>query len=235
MFAGVTDIGNGLRRLDELTQEEERMASAEMLKITHSVDRNVVGVGDGLADTQRHIRRDKHDVQLDQIDRLLSIQLCSIFLGSDLFTVQRYIRRDKHDVQLDQVDRSLSLQLCSTFLGSDLFTGTHLRDRFLRWLSPSDPSTNYNIARNAHHNGTAQWFLQGIYNQWKSSGSFLWVRGKRASFLVFSMLRPLTIPYFYSGFREKCALVCPSSTQPALAELTTSIQFLYYTRYHGPA
>ena len=67
--------------------------------------------------------------------------------------------------------------------------------------------------RNAYHNGTAQWFLQGslsIYNQWKISGSFLWVRGQRALLLVFNMHRPPTIPHFHSWFREKCPLVCPS-------------------------
>ena len=68
------------------------------------------------------------------------------------------------DDQLDYVNRSLSFQLCSTFLGSNLFTGNHLRDRFSRWLLPSDPSINHNITRNAHHNGTAQWFLVYIGN-----------------------------------------------------------------------
>ena len=139
------------------------------------------------------------------------------------------------DDQLDHIKRPLSLQFCSTFLGSDLFTGNHLRDRFLRWLSPSDPSANHKITRNAYHNGTAQWFLQGsIYNRWKSSGSFLWVCGQRALLLVFSMQRPSIIPYFHSWFGEKCALVCSSSTHSVLAELTPSIQFLNHTRYHSP-
>ena len=56
-----------------------------------------------------------------------------------------------------------------------------LDSSLLRWLSPPDPSTNYNIARKAHHNGTAEWFFRGsIFNQWKSTASFLWVHGKRA-------------------------------------------------------
>jgi hypothetical protein len=155
---------------------------------------------------------------------------------ADVRDIGNNLKAQDLDDQLDQVNRSLSLQLYSTFLGSDLFTGNHLRDRFLRWLWPSDPSTNHNVACRAHHNGTAQWFFQdSIYNQWKSSGSFLWVRGKRALFLVFSMARPSTIPYFYSWFREKCALVCPLSTHSVLAGLTSSIQFLNNTRYHGPA
>jgi hypothetical protein len=106
-------------------------------------------------------------------------------------------RGDVHDVgkkaqyiddQLDQVNRSLSLQLCSAFFGSGLFTGNRLRGRFLRWLSPSDPSTNHNVALKARHNGTAQWFIQGeTFNQWKSTGSLLWICGKRVLFLTFTM------------------------------------------------
>ena len=49
------------------------------------------------------------------------------------------------------------------------------------WLSPSDPSTNHNIARKIQLKGTAVWFFQGdIYIEWKSIGSLLWVHGKRA-------------------------------------------------------
>ena len=104
------------------------------------------------------------------------------------------------DDQLDHLDRLLSLNLCSAFLDSDIFTGTHLRDRFLQWLSPSDPSTNHNVACGAHHNGTAQWFFQdSIYNEWKSSGSFLWVRGKRALLLVSIMQQPPTILISIAG------------------------------------
>src|SRR5437588_4533191 len=66
-----------------------------------------------------------------------------------------------------------------------LFTGSLLRDDLLRWLAPSDPSINHNIASKAHHDGTAQWFFQGrIFNEWKSAGSFLWVHGKRLCLLI---------------------------------------------------
>jgi hypothetical protein len=80
--------------------------------------------------------------------------------------------------------------LCSTFLGSDLrvVAGNQPKNQLLRWLSPSDPSTNHNVACKAHHNGTAQWFIQGrIFNQWKSTGSLLWIRGKRVLLLAFTM------------------------------------------------
>ena len=87
------------------------------------------------------------------------------------------------DRKLDNTNRSSSLAYYSLSHSesSYLFTGNLLRDDLLRWLSPSDPSVNHNIASKAHHDGTAQWFFQGrIFNQWKSAGSFLWVHGKRA-------------------------------------------------------
>ena len=71
---------------------------------------------------------------------------------------------------------------------SDNDTGNQLRDSLLRWLSPSDPSINHNLASKAHHNGTAPWFFRGnIFNLWKSTGSFLWVHGKRMSLLTLSV------------------------------------------------
>jgi hypothetical protein len=36
-FTGNTDIENSVQRLDKLTQDEARMASAELLKVTHGV------------------------------------------------------------------------------------------------------------------------------------------------------------------------------------------------------
>ena len=44
MLSGNTDIEDSLERLDKLTQEEARMALAELLKVTHSVSDRVRGV-----------------------------------------------------------------------------------------------------------------------------------------------------------------------------------------------
>jgi hypothetical protein len=44
--AGKTDLEDAVKRLDNLTQEEARMAIAEVLRITHNV-RNVVEAVDG--------------------------------------------------------------------------------------------------------------------------------------------------------------------------------------------
>ena len=43
---GRTEIEGALKRLDNLTQEEARMAAAENLKVAHAVDKRVEGVAD---------------------------------------------------------------------------------------------------------------------------------------------------------------------------------------------
>ena len=41
---GRTEIEDGLKRLDKLTQEEARMAAAQNLKVTHAVAETVVAI-----------------------------------------------------------------------------------------------------------------------------------------------------------------------------------------------
>ena len=43
---GKTEMEDALKRLDKLTQEEARMAAAQNLKATHTVDKRVKGVAD---------------------------------------------------------------------------------------------------------------------------------------------------------------------------------------------
>jgi hypothetical protein len=65
------------------------------------------------------------------------------------------------------------------FMGSTILTGNQLRQDLRRWLSPPDPSTNHNIACSAHYEGTAAWFFQGgIFREWKTTDSLLWIHGK---------------------------------------------------------
>jgi hypothetical protein len=62
-----------------------------------------------------------------------------------------------------------------------VLVGNQLRESLRRWLSPPDPSMKHNISCAAHHEGSAKWFLQGnMFNAWKSTGSLLWIHGKRA-------------------------------------------------------
>jgi hypothetical protein len=80
----------------------------------------------------------------------------------------------------DEEKRSYFDLTAAASRGLFVLTESQLQEKLQKWLSPPDPSTNHNIARKAHHKGTASWFFQGsIYEQWKSSPSLLWIHGKR--------------------------------------------------------
>ncbi|KAF4546475.1 Ankyrin repeat protein [Lasiodiplodia theobromae] len=55
----------------------------------------------------------------------------------------------------------------------------HHRGKINAWLSPPDPSTNYNKALKQRHEGSGRWFLQRPeYSDWKTErNSFLWLHG----------------------------------------------------------
>ena len=83
-----------------------------------------------------------------------------------------------------------------------------MQESFRRWLSPPDPSKNYNIARKAHHKGSAEWFVYGnMFSEWKrATSSLLWIHGKRMCSPLFVIMF-LMEARFYSGVRKKCAFV----------------------------
>ncbi|KAH9047945.1 ankyrin repeat-containing domain protein [Lactarius deliciosus] len=83
------------------------------------------------------------------------------------------------------------------------------------WLSPPDPSMNYNIGLSDLHKETLTWFLKGhIFQEWYLTGSLLWIHGKPGSgksILWFAIsLRILSlrhggrasVAYFYFDFRD---------------------------------
>jgi hypothetical protein len=88
-----------------------------------------------------------------------------------------------------------------------VYPGNQVRECLRRWATPPDPSTNHNIACGIQHGGTAQWFFRGgIFRDWKSTGSLLWIYGKRVlSPLVLDLL--LTNVCTASGVREEHPLV----------------------------
>ncbi|KAH9178027.1 hypothetical protein EDB89DRAFT_1299113 [Lactarius sanguifluus] len=57
-----------------------------------------------------------------------------------------------------------------------------LRRDLRNWISPPDPSINYNTACGAHHKGTAAWLTRGdAFKAWRAHGCLLWVHGKPGS------------------------------------------------------
>ena len=146
---------DALKRLDKLTQEESRMAAAQNLKATFTVDERVKEIAGNVDEMRR--------------------------LSSNL-TSANYI-----------------------FL--PVLSGNQLRESTHKWLSPPDPSTNHNIACGTQHKKTATWFFQGeIYQEWKATGSFLWIHGKRL-FLPLSTLTLSKAILSFSWLGQKCYLV----------------------------
>ncbi|KAH9172311.1 hypothetical protein EDB89DRAFT_1886149, partial [Lactarius sanguifluus] len=84
-----------------------------------------------------------------------------------------------------------------------------------QWLSPPDPSTNYNIGLRDLHEATATWFLEArIFQDWHSAGSLLWIHGKPGSgksVLCSAIIQHIlslrhggraSVAYFYFDFRD---------------------------------
>jgi hypothetical protein len=97
-----------------------------------------------------------------------------------------------------------------------------MQEQFCRWLSVSDPWINQNVARNAHHDGTATWFTQGdIFKTWKLTGSLMWIHGLR-SYISCMFLPLLMIFSTVSWIRKDCPLVRVAIRFYFLGELTVS-------------
>ena len=62
-LAGEREMEDSLERLDRLTQEEARMASAEQLKMTYGLDVKVMGVDDRVRDVQVEVQDVRGDMQ----------------------------------------------------------------------------------------------------------------------------------------------------------------------------
>ena len=172
------------------------MAIAEILKVTNKVDDKADKVDDTVNRVDDKV--DKVDDKVDMVDNKV----------------------DKVDETVNRVDDNVMVLIgggqmrFSSYLhifehaltANERSANTELREKLQRWLSPPNPSTNHNIARKAHHKGTASWFFQGsIFKQWKSS-PLLWIHGKRR-FRFLSTTLP-TQSHLYSGLRKKCPVVC---------------------------
>ena len=124
---GNTDIEDSLSRLDKLTQEEARMASAELLKMTHGVDGKVMGVDNRVKSVEgkvEDVRSDVHDV-----GNMVEVRIQDV--RGDVQDVRRDVQDVDYNVQtigneissrvqvvddkLEQVNSSLSLDPCPSF------------------------------------------------------------------------------------------------------------------------
>ena len=195
---GRTEIEDALKRLDKLTQEEARMAAAQNLKVTHTVDDRVRGVADAVVAVDNRVAGVDDRVQLTQEEARMAAarNLKATHTVDDrvkgvsdavVAVDNRVARIDDRVHQIaEEAERSSFPNLISAdYRALPILLGNQLRESICKWLSPPDPSTNYNIACGTRHKKTATWFFQGgIFQEWKSTGSLLWIHGKRLSRLL---------------------------------------------------
>ena len=196
------------------------MALAEVLSIAHSVrdevkvvDGKVEGVEDkveGVGDKVEEIgdRVEDIDDKVQRVDGKVQVAIDGAraylpshrhiltFIPSDGKQAGAAAKEVKLVIQqtantIDKIRCSSCLNLVSPYSRSYLLTGNQLKQLLRAWLSPPDPSTNHNISRKAQHKGTAVWFFKGsIFIEWKSTGSLLWIHGKRSFLSALSGLVP---------------------------------------------
>jgi uncharacterized protein YoxC len=109
-LAGNRDIEDSLERLDKLTQEEARMASAELLKMTHSVDGKVMGVNDRVKGVEGKMQDVRDDVQgVD--NKVQDVRGDVRDVGDKVQDVDDRVQDIGKDIsiKLDQANRSLFL------------------------------------------------------------------------------------------------------------------------------
>ena len=82
-IAGRTDLEDGLKKLDTLTNDELVMAMAQLLKITHNIYKKVTGVGDGIKDVDEKVQDVKDNVkEVDDIAHKIAAGGNSLFSWS---------------------------------------------------------------------------------------------------------------------------------------------------------
>ena len=66
-LTGKNDIEDALKRLDRLTQEEARMAAAQLLKVTNTIDNRVEGIADDVLVVNNRVAGvDEHVAVVDE-------------------------------------------------------------------------------------------------------------------------------------------------------------------------
>ncbi|KAF8263232.1 hypothetical protein EI94DRAFT_1741468 [Lactarius quietus] len=196
-LAGMADLEGALKKLDRLTQEEARMALAEVLRITHNV-LDDVRVVDGKVESVE-----------DKVDNMGN-KVADVVQSVDENV--KVVINDGKQAKVEAKEAKSIIQQTANLI--DEVKWNQLKQLLRSWLSPADPSINHNIARKAQLKGSAVWLFQGtIIIEWKSTGSLLWVYGKRASSIVeeITAIRKdgsSIMAYFYFDFRDLNKQTC---------------------------
>ncbi|KAH9161011.1 hypothetical protein EDB89DRAFT_1914149 [Lactarius sanguifluus] len=199
---GITKLEDGLKKLDKMTNDEARMASAEQLRNSHNIDKKLEGVDKKVQSVETQMKdvsdevRDVNNVVREGNQEINKMVQMVIDDGKEAATGAKVMMRQiAYDV--DDAKRR------------------ELRASLRRWQSPSDTSTNHNIALDLRYNGIAGWFCNSnVFGEWMKTGSLLWVHGKPGSgksVLCSSIIQKISelyeagsasMAYFYFDFRD---------------------------------
>ena len=132
---------------------------------------------------------------LQQTATVTDVDQVKVVVEQSATTVERTAAKmEQTAANVDQVKRLSSNLINARYRSLRILSGNQLREAIHRWLSPSDPSTNYNIACATHHKKPASWFFQGTtFQEWKSTGSLLWIHGKRLAPPLFNLTASNTL------------------------------------------
>ncbi|KAH9034393.1 hypothetical protein EDB83DRAFT_1781833 [Lactarius deliciosus] len=226
-LAGRADLEDAVKKLDRLTQEEARMALAEVLKITHIV-RDGVRVVDSKVESMDDKVEDIGGKVDDIDDKVEDVGDKVEDIGDRVQCVD-----EKVQVVIDG-GKEAKLAMQQTANDVDEVKWNQIRQLLRAWLSPVDPSTNHNIARKAQHKGTAVWLFQGnISVEWKSTGSLLWIHGKPGSgksVICSSIIQDImteceagsaVMAYFYFDFKDLKKQTCHDLLLSLVSQLST--------------
>ncbi|KAH9035977.1 hypothetical protein EDB84DRAFT_1203547 [Lactarius hengduanensis] len=196
--AGIRKLKDGLKKLDNMTNEEARMANAQMLKIAHDIEKKVDGVDEKVQEVGDGVNDVKEKVQgVDENVNAVDEKVQTIIDDGKKAATEAKLIMQTTAYKLDKVERR------------------QLHESLRKWQSPSDPSTNHIIASDFQHEGTAVWFCKGnIFEKWKATGSLLWIHGKPGSgksVLCSAIINDIetmnnaglaSMAYFYFDFRD---------------------------------
>ena len=231
--------------LDKLTQEEARMASAELLKMAHIVDNKVMGVDDrvkGVEGRVQDVCDDVHDVRSDVQDvgnKVESVEGRVQDVRDDVQDVGNKVQDIDHRVQsvgnnissrvqgvddkIDQVNRSsfvhFLLPISSTHASQGPSSEKIFYDGFHPQIHPPIITLLATLIMTVQLNG----FFKEVYS---NSGNLLdlsYGYTENVRYLAVTVHYFLIISQFFSGIRQKYPLVCRSSTFSAAVKLTSSI------------
>ncbi len=116
---------------------------------------------------------------MDGILKTLGMFLLHPDLGSQGLTGALDIMQQMAS-DINKIRRPLLIKYVAGLVTQMLFLGDQLQKESRSWLSPPDPSPNYNFACETHQDGTATWFFQGsVFAEWNAMSSLLWIYGTR--------------------------------------------------------